>query len=104
MPWCLAGVGEEEFSAEERSRFEQIADQLDAILVDPRKMRSILAAWRLRNLYLEKHDIFSVAPTRMTLPESSSRGSTLDWNGEKSLIKRYGAFVDAEATEELVKL
>lgn len=100
----LALEGDEP-SAEERSRFEEIASQLDAMLVDPRKKAQYFGNLEIAEFVLREARFFFSCPDADELAKRLTPWIVaLDWCGEKALIKRYGAFVDPEATETPVAL
>ena len=71
----LALQGEQP-SPKEKSRFEQIADELDAILVDPRRDAKYFGNVEIAEFVPgEAKIISSVAPMRMSSPRNSNRGS-----------------------------
>jgi len=93
----------EEPSAEERSRFEEIADQLDAMLVDPRKNAPYFGNLEVTEFVPREARYFFSCPDADELAKKLAPWVVaLDWYGEKSLVKRYGEYVDSEAVEEEV--
>ena len=96
---------ENEPSVVERSRFEEIADELDAMLVNPRKNAKYYGSLEVTEFAPREVRLFFSCPDADELARKLKPWVVaLDWDGEKALVKRYGEFVDAEATEEIVKL
>jgi hypothetical protein len=92
-------------TAEERSRFEEIADQLDAILVNRSKRARYFGNLEITEFVPGEARCFLSCPDADDLAKKLKPWvKALDWRGQKWLLKRYGVFVDTEATEEPVKL
>jgi hypothetical protein len=92
-------------SPEERSRFEEIADQLDAMLVDPRRNAKYFGNLEITEFVPGEARYFFRCPDADELARKLKPWTkALQWPGQKWLLKRYGEFVDTEATEEEVKL
>ncbi len=90
---------------EEKLKFEEIADQLDAILVNPRRRAKYYGNLEITEFVAGEARYFFSCPDADDLAKKLKPWvRELDWPGQKSLVKRYGAFGDAKATEELVKL
>jgi hypothetical protein len=96
---------QEKPSEKERSRFEEIADQLDAMLVDPRKDAEYFGNLEMAEFVPREARYFFSCPDADNLAAKLKPWvEALDWYGEMSLFKRYGEFVDADARVEIVKL
>ena len=92
-------------SPEELARFEEIADQLDALLVNPRKNAKYFGNLEITEFVpWEARYFFSCRDADELAKKLKPWVKALDWHGKKWLLKRYGDFVDAEATEEPVKI
>jgi hypothetical protein len=92
-------------SPEEQTRFEAIADELDAMLVNPRKNSKYFGNLEITEFVPGEAQYFFSCPDADELAKKLKPWvKALDWFGEKALLKRYGEFVDTEATEEPVKL
>jgi hypothetical protein len=100
----LALEGEEP-SPQERSRFEEIADELDAMLVTKHLNSKYFGNLELIEFVPGEARYFFSCPDADDLAKKLKPWvKALKWPGEKWLLKRYGEFVDTEATEEAVKL
>ena len=92
----LALQGEQP-SPEEKSRFEQIADELDAILVDPpaRDAKYFGNVEIAEFVPGEAKDFFSCPDADELAKKLKPWVKPLDWPGQKWLVKRYGNSVDS---------
>jgi hypothetical protein len=100
----LALEGEEPSKAE-RSRFEEIADELDAMLVTKHLNSKYFGNLEITEFVPGEARYFFSCPDADDLAKKLKPWvKALKWPGEKWLLKRYGEFVDTEATEEAVKL
>jgi hypothetical protein len=96
---------EDQPSVVEQSRFEKIADELDKLLVNPRKNARYFGNLEIAEFAAGEARFFFSCPDADDLAKKLKPWvKALDWQGEKFLTKRYGEFVDAEATEVHVKL
>jgi Immunity protein family (Imm11) len=95
----------DEPSQEEKSRFEQIADHLDAILVNPRRDAKYIGNVEIAEFVPGEARYFFSCPDADELAKKLKPWViALDWLGQKRLVKRYGEFMDVEATEETVAI
>jgi hypothetical protein len=100
----LALVGENPLP-DEKERFDEIADQLDAMLVNPRKNSKYYGNLEIMEFVPWEARYFFSCPDADDLAKKLKPFVVaLDWPAQKWLLKRYGEFVDNEATEEPVTL
>ena len=89
----------------EKSRFEAIADEVDAKLVNTRQSTKYFGNLEIMEFIPGEARYFFSCPDADELASKLKPWvKALDWAGEKLLLKRYGGFVDAEATEEAVEI
>ncbi|SFH80401.1 imm11 family protein [Planctomicrobium piriforme] len=92
-------------SVVEEARFETIADELDALLVNPHRNAKYFGNLEITEFVPGEARFFLSCPDADELAKKLKPwAKTLDWPGEKWLLKRYGEFVEIEATEKAVEL
>jgi hypothetical protein len=90
---------------QEKSRFEEIADELDGILVNPRRNAKYFGSLENLEFVPGEARYFLSCPDADELAKKLKPWiKKLDWPGQKYLLKRFGEFVDPDATEEPVKI
>jgi hypothetical protein len=100
----LALKGEQP-SPNERSRVEEIANELDGMLVNPRSNAKYFGNLEITEFVSGEARFFFSCPDADDLAQKLKPWvKTLRWDSQKWLTKRYGEFVDLDATEEPVKL
>lgn len=92
-------------SPEERSHFEAIADNLDAMLVDPSNNANYFGNLEITEFVPWEARYFFSCPDANALADKLNLWlKTLEWPGKKYLMKRFGGFKNDKAAEEYVNI
>jgi len=89
----------------EKERIAMIEDELDAMLVNPRKNAAYYGSLEGDDYVPGECRLFFTCPDADKLARKLKPWlKKLDWSGQKFMLKRYGEYVDVSATEEYVDI